>query len=179
MTTAAADVAIRAATPDDAAACRAVYAPFVRGTAVSFETSVPTVEEMATRIAGSSSSHAWLVAVTGDDVVGYAYATRHRERAAYRWACDVSVYLAPSVRGQGLGRALYEALFARLTERGFVTALAGIALPNEASIGLHRAMGFETVGVYRAIGFKFGAWHDVCWLQRSLESPPASPRELS
>lgn len=176
--TAAADHAIRWAGPDDAAGCRAIYEPFVLDTAVSFETSVPTVAEMGARIAAALESHAWLVAVVDGDVVGYAYASAHRSRPAYQWACDVSVYLAPSARGQGLGRALYSGLFSRLVERGFVTALAGVALPNDASLGLHRALGFEVVGTYRNIGFKLGRWHDVCWLQRSLVDVPVVPRDL-
>lgn len=145
---------------------------------MSFETSVPTVAEMGARIAAALESHAWLVAVVDGDVVGYAYASAHRSRPAYRWACDVSVYLAPSARGQGLGRALYSALFSRLVERGFAIALAGVALPNDASLGLHRALGFVDVGTYRNIGFKLGRWHDVCWLQRSLVDIPVVPRDL-
>lgn len=171
---------VRPATPDDAAGCSAVYAPYVRDTVVSFEESVPTVDEMRSRISSVLPTHAWLVAVDpAGDVLGYAYASQHRSRPAYRWACDVSVYLAPPAQRRGLGRSLYGALFARLVERGFVTALAGVALPNDASLGLHRTLGFEDVGVYRNIGFKFGAWHDVCWLQRSLIDLPAVPPELS
>ncbi|MHB8243301.1 MAG: GNAT family N-acetyltransferase, partial [Solirubrobacteraceae bacterium] len=99
-------------------------------------------------------------------------------RAAYRWACEVSVYLEVSRRRTGGGKALYEALFAQLAERGLRMAVAGMTLPNEASEGLHRAMGFEPVGTYRRIGFKQGAWHDVAWMQRALiagEDPPAEP----
>ena len=163
---------IRPAVAADAGACAAIYAPYVRDTAVSFETSPPSAADMAARIA---AAHAWLVADVGGEVVGYAYATRHRERAAYRWACDVSVYLAPPAQGRGLGRVLYTELFNALAARGFVTALAGVALPNDASVGLHRAMGFEDVGVYRNIGFKAGSWHDVLWLQRALGPLPSAP----
>ncbi len=89
-------------------------------------------------------------------MVGYAYATRHRERASYRWATDVTVYVAPQRHRRGVGRALYETLFGLLAEQGFRIACAGITLPNEASVGLHEALGFEPVGVYRRIGFKLG-----------------------
>lgn len=156
---------MRAAGPSDAAGCAAVYAPYVRDTAVSFETEPPSAVDVAARIAGS---HAWLVAESAGSVVGYAYGTRHRERAAYRFACDVSVYLAPGATGHGLGRRLYTALFPLLAAQGLVTALAGVALPNPASLALHRSLGFAEVGVYRGVGFKFGAWHDVLWLQRDL-----------
>ena len=111
-------------------------------------------------------------------VVGYAYGGPFHARPAYRWACEVSVYLELGRRRTGGGRALYEALFARLTERGFRTAVAGMTLPNEESVALHRAMGFQTVGVYRRIGFKHGAWHDVEWTQLALGAgadPPAEP----
>jgi phosphinothricin acetyltransferase len=157
---------IRPAAPSDAAACAAIYAPFVTDGVESFEETPPGETEMARRMA---AAHLWLVAVEDGAVVGYAYGGRHRERAAYRLTVEVSVYLAPAARGRGLGRALYTELFTALAERGFRTALAGVTLPNAASVGLHEAMGFTPVGVFRAVGWKFGAWHDVGWWQRSLE----------
>ena len=156
-----ADRVIRAATADDAAACAAIYAPYVRDTAVSFETRPPSAAEMAGRIARATASHAWLVAGDVGAVAGYAYAGPFAARAAYRWSCEVSVYLAGGRGGAGRGRALYEALFARLAERGYRQAIAGMAVPNEASEGLHRAMGFTTVGTFRRAGYKLGAWRDV------------------
>ncbi len=110
-----------------------------------------------------------------DGVVGYAYGCPHRERAAYRWAADVSVYVAPTHHRQGLGRALYEDLLARLTEQGFQIACAGVTLPNDASVGLHESLGFAPVGVYRRIGFKLGRWWDVGWWQRELRPAGAGP----
>ena len=148
-------------------------------TVITFETVPPTAEEMAARIAASQREHAWLVAQEGSAVVGYAYGGQYKVRAAYAWACEVSVYLEPGLRRTGLGRALYGRLFARLVARGYLTAVAGITLPNPASEGLHRAMGFEPVGTYREIGFKHGAWHDVVWSQRELaprEGEPEHPR---
>lgn len=163
---------IRPATTDDAAACARIYAPYVTDTLVSFETEPPSAEEMARRIEASLAEHAWLVleteGETGPEVIGYAYATQHRTRAAYRWACDVSIYLDQERRGKGAGKALYAALLPILKERGFRRALAGIALPNEASIGIHRSFGFTDVGTYRNIGWKFDAWHDVAWMQLDL-----------
>jgi L-amino acid N-acyltransferase YncA len=169
---------VRDATQDDAAACAAIYAPYVTDTAVSFETQPPSPEEMAERIATASRTHAWLVLEDDGRVVGYAYGGPFHRRAAYRWTCEVSVYLEMGRRRSGGGRALYEALLARLTERGFRTAAAGMTLPNEGSVGLHRAMGFEPVGTYRRVGFKQGTWHDVAWTQRTLadgDEPPIEP----
>jgi L-amino acid N-acyltransferase YncA len=156
----------------DAAACLEIYAPFVRDTSVSFEERVPTVEEFRDRIRSTTATHPWLVLEVEGRIVGYAYASPHRARAAYRWAADVTVYVAPSCRRAGAGRRLYAELLERLRRQGFGVACAGIALPNEASVGLHRAMGFEPVGVYKRIGWKAGAWHDVAWWQ--LELSPAT-----
>jgi phosphinothricin acetyltransferase len=172
---------IRDADPQrDAAVCAEIYAPHVEGSAVSFEERAPDAGEMATRIERYAASHAWLVVEDNGEVIGYAYATAFNERPAYRWSTSVSVYVAEEARGQGVGRTLYEALFARLRERGFRTACAGITLPNEASVGLHEHLGFELVGVNRAIGWKHGAWRDVGWYQLELkpagEAPPAGPR---
>jgi L-amino acid N-acyltransferase YncA len=164
----------------DADACAAIYAPHVEGSAVSFEETAPGAAEMGARIERYGASHAWLVAEREGRVVGYAYATAFNERPAYRWSASVSVYINAQARGSGVGRALYEALFARLRERGFRTACAGITLPNEASVRLHESLGFEQVGLNRGIGWKHGAWHDVGWFQLELappgEGPPPEPR---
>ena len=170
---------VRDAVEDDAPACAAIYAPYVRETAVSFESEPPTPAQMAKRIAVAMSTHAWVVLEDEDRVVGYAYGGQHKARAAYRFSCEVSVYVEQGRRRTGSGHALYEALFERLTARGYRTVVAGMTLPNDASAGLHRAMGFEPVGVYRRIGWKLGAWHDVAWLQRTLgveQDPPTEPR---
>lgn len=173
------ELAIRDAVARDAENCAAIYAPYVLETAISFEARPPSPPEMARRIDAYQRTHAWLVAEHDGRVVGYAYGSPYKERAAYRWSCEVSVYLEPGRRRTGAGRALYEALFARLSERGYRTALAAITLPNPAGEGLHRAMGFESIGVCRRVGWKHGAWHDVAWMQRDLASgddPPAEPR---
>lgn len=169
---------VRSASECDADACAAIYAPYVLDTAITFEIEPPSHAEMARRIAASLHSHAWLVLEAQGAVVGYAYGARLNVRPAYRWSCEVSVYLEMGRRRTGAGRALYEALFARLAERGFRVAVAGMTLPNDASVGLHRALGFEPVGTYRRIGFKHGAWHDVAMMQLVLgggEDPPAEP----
>ena len=170
---------MRDAGEDDASACAAIYAPYVRETAVSFEGESPSPAQMAERIAVATRMHAWVVLEDDDRLVGYAYGGPHQGRAAYRFSCEVSVYVEQGRRRTGSGRALYEALVERLAARGYLMAVAGMTLPNEASVGLHRAMGFEPVGVYRRIGWKFGAWHDVAWTQRALgieQDPPSEPR---
>lgn len=173
---------IRPADPvRDAAACAAIYAPFVRERVVSFEQVAPDADAFAARIAATQATHPWLVAEADGRVVGFAYGCPHRERAAYRWAADVSIYLDPAHHRRGIGRALYEELFARLRAQRIHVACAGITLPNDASVGLHEALGFEPVGVYRGIGWKAGAWRDVGWWQLELlpqlddGAPPPEP----
>ncbi len=170
---------VRDASERDAEACGAIYAPHVTDTAITFETETPLPAAMAVRIATALRTHAWVVLEDQGRVVGYAYGGPFNSRAAYRWSCEVSVYLERGQRRTGGGRALYGALFDRLAERGFRTAVAGMTLPNDASVGLHRAMGFEPVGTYPRIGWKHGTWHDVAWVQRTIatgQDPPAEPR---
>jgi L-amino acid N-acyltransferase YncA len=167
---------IRHADPErDAAGCASVYAPYVRDSVISFEEREPDAADFARRIELISRVHPWLVADDGGELVGFAYASPHRERRAYRWAADISVYVAPHRRGAGLGKALYGALIPLLARQGMRIVCAGITLPNDASVALHRAVGFEHVGTYRSIGWKAGAWRDVAWWQLQLGdgSPPA------
>jgi L-amino acid N-acyltransferase YncA len=159
----------------DAAACASIYGPFVRDSAVSFEDVPPTAEELEQRIERLTMTHPWLVAEEGGVIAGYAYGSPHRERAAYRWAADVTVYVAADMRRRGIGRALYGALFGLLARQGFTTACAGITLPNDASVALHEACGFRPIGIYRRIGWKAGAWRDVGWWQLELASPANGP----
>lgn len=169
---------IRDASSADAEVCAAVYAPYVTDTAISFETVPPSPSEMSGRIAAAARSHAWLVAESAGDVVGYAYGGPFATRDAYRWSCEVSVYLEPGRRRTGAGRALYSVLLPRLVARGFRVAVAKMTLPNEGSVGLHKAMGFQEVGVHRRIGFKNGAWHDVAITQLDLVPGAAAPEPL-
>jgi L-amino acid N-acyltransferase YncA len=171
---------IRSADPDrDAVACAAIYAPHVEDGAISFEEAAPDALALAARIAETQLTHPWLVAELEGEVVGYAYACRHRSRPAYRWAADVSVYVAADHSRTGCGRALYAELLERLRRQRFQVACAGITLPNEASVALHESLGFVAVGVYRRIGWKDGAWRDVGWWQLELApmgvGPPAEP----
>jgi L-amino acid N-acyltransferase YncA len=172
---------IRRADPErDAGACAEIYAPHVADGVTSFEEQPPAAEEMAARIEACSAAHAWLVAEADEELVGFAYAHAHRSRPAYRWAADVSVYVAPSSQGRGVGTALYEQLFEELRDRRMRTVCAGVTLPNEASVALHERLGFAPVGIYKAIGWKRGEWRDVGWWQLHLQPPgeghPAEPR---
>jgi len=167
---------LRAATASDAAAVLEIYRPSIEGSATSFEVVVPSVEEIAARIEKSLARWHWLVAEREGRVLGYAYGTEHRARAAYRWSVEVSAYVHPDGRGRGIGRALYLRLFDELARRGYCQAFAGIVLPNDASVALHRAVGFEPVGVFHRVGRKLGRWHDVAWFERPLgATPPEEP----
>lgn len=165
---------IRAAAPADARAIAGVYAPYVLDTAITFEEVAPEPPEVAARMAAGLP---WLVADDDGGVVAYAYASPHRPRSSYRWSVDVSVYVAPGAQGRGLGTALYDELLPLVAALGYVSAYAGITLPNEASVRLHERHGFQPVGVYRSVGFKLGEWHDVGWWGRRLQEPPAAPAE--
>lgn len=160
---------IRHADPDrDAPACAAIYAPSVAEGVASLEERAPEPHEMAERIRITSRAYPWLVAEIDGEVAGYAYGSRHHDRAAYRWSADVTVYISAAHQRRGVGRALYGALFALLERQGIYELCAGVTLPNDASVGLHESLGFTPVGVYRNVAFKFGRWYDVGWWQLSL-----------
>jgi L-amino acid N-acyltransferase YncA len=173
---------IRLATPEDAPGVQAIYAPVVRETVISFELEPPTVEEIRQRIVKTLGQWPWLVCEREGGILGYVYASQHRTRPAYQWSVDVSVYVHANTRRLGVGRALYRSLFSLLTLQGFYQVYAGITLPNPASVRLHESLGFQPVGVYRAVGYKLGAWHDVGWWQLTLKervTPPKPPLDLS
>lgn len=166
---------VRDATTEDAEACARLYEPFARRTVASFEESPPTAAEMAERIARSRKAHAWVVAEDSGTLLGYAYGGTHRPRSAYRWTTEVSAYVAAPAQGRGVGRALYTHLLRVLEERDYRLAVACVALPNEPSIGLHESLGFQQVGRFSGIGWKFGRWHDVLWFQRALGPGTGAP----
>lgn len=168
---------IRLAAPDDAGWITEIYAQYVRDTVISFELEPPTVEEMARRIETTLQTYPWLVAEEAGQPLGYAYASPHRARAAYRWSCDVSVYVARQAQRRNAGTQLYVRLLDMLEGQGFRNAFAGIALPNAASIALHERLGFAHLGTYRDVGYKLGAWHDVGWWQKILSDAPGAPRD--
>ena len=172
----------RFATPEDAPVIAQIYAPFVEGSAVSFEMLPPDAETMAGRIDKLWPGHPWIVAEEDGRVLGYAYGSPYRERKAYQWAVEVTVYLDETARGKGLGRMLYAVLIDLLIRQGFTKAYGVVTLPNPASAALHEAAGFRPFAVYKDIGFKNGAWHDVGWWERDLATgvtPPADPVPLS
>ncbi|HTI31152.1 MAG TPA: GNAT family N-acetyltransferase [Sphingomonas sp.] len=171
-------IAIRAATAADAEAIAGIYAPYVRTSTISFETEPPSAATMAERMA-SSPLHPWIVAIDEDGLVlGYAYATPYRARAAYRWTVETSVYLAGDQRGKGVGRLLYGRLLATLKAQGFVQAIAVIALPNDWSITMHEAVGFRRAGQLREVGWKAGSWLDIGYWQAELDEPSDPPAEV-
>ncbi|MDH3627608.1 MAG: GNAT family N-acetyltransferase [Acidobacteriota bacterium] len=161
---------LRNATVADAAACLATYGPIVRDTAISFELEVPDRKTFTERIAVALDRYAWLVAEDDDGLLGYAYATAHRDREAYRYAVETSVYVGEARRRGGVGKALYHRLFEVIADRGFYNAYAGVTVPNPASLAFHKACGFVEIGVFPAVGFKLGAWQDVSWWHRNLRT---------
>jgi len=168
-------MALRLATRDDAAAVADIYRPIVASTPISFEVEPPDTQEMGRRIDEALAGHAWLICEHRGEVVGYAYAGRHAARAAYQWSVNTSVYVHSAYQRRGIGRGLYTSLFRILVAQGFVSAYAGITLPNTSSIALHESAGFESVGVYRNAGYKLGKWYGVGWWQRALQAPAATP----
>ena len=169
---------VRVAAEADCEAVAAIYAPYVLETAISFEETPPSAEEMANRIAGTLPTHPFLVFEEAGEVLGYAYAGPHGARAAYRWSANVSVYVSGAAHRRGVGRALYAALFGLLRRQGFHSLFAGITLPSAKSVGLHEAMGFDHVGTYRDVGFKLGRWHDVGYWGLALRNSDTAPSDL-
>lgn len=170
---------IRLAGADDAAAIAAIYAPYVTDTPVSFEEAAPDADEMAARINGGGTGlHPWLIAVEDAAVVGFASSSPFRSRPAYRWTVETGVYLAPPAQGRGIGRALMERMIELLTRQGFAAVVAGITLPNPASVALHERLGFAPCATYRETGFKMGQWRTVGVWARDLAPRLTPPREL-
>lgn len=168
---------IRSAAPDDAAALRAIYAQYI-DTPVTFEYALPTADEFRRRIGTTLAEYPYLVWEQDGRPLGYAYAHRFREREAYRWGAELSVYVDAGAHGRGVGRALYEELMRLLKLQGIRTVYGCITLPNDKSVGLHESLGFAAAGVFHAAGFKNGAWHDVIWYEKALmpfDERPAPP----
>jgi L-amino acid N-acyltransferase YncA len=168
---------IRVADELDAQAIAGIYAPAITDSSTSFELAPPDAQEMWRRVVAIQRQYPWLVYESSKTVLGYVYASTHSERAAYRWSVDVTAYIRHDAHRRGIARALYTALFDILVLQGYRTACAGITLPNSASVRMHAAMGFEKVGVYHNVGYKFGKWHDVGWYERPLAEHVLEPPE--
>ncbi len=172
------DVRIRRAAVEDCTAIAEIYRPHVETGIASFEEVAPDSAEIAKRMAAAGAAYPWLVADADGEVIGYAYASQHKARAAYRFSVDTTIYLAADAIGKGMGRSLYAALLDLLTQQNYVMAFGGMTEPNEASTGLHRAMGFSPVARYPSVGYKQGAWRDVEWWSRPLAAPQTPPAPL-
>lgn len=166
---------LRLATSSDSEAILKIYGPYIRDTAVSFETDVPAVNEFAGRIESICKQYPYLVYLVDDRIVGYAYASRHRERAAYCYDVDVSIYVLPEYHGSGIAYKLYSCLFEVIEQLGYFNAYAGFTVPNEKSEYFHRKFGFKTIGTYHKTGYKFDKWHDVTWLEKSIHAHCEKP----
>ena len=162
---------IRPVQLSDAATIRAIYQPYVTETAITFEIDVPTVQEFERRITKTLTQFPYLVAEVDGKVVGYAYASTYYARAAYDWTTELSIYIAKEACGQGIGSALYTALEEELEAQGYLRFLACIAVPNEASISMHKKRGYIQVAHFPKIGYKFNQWHDIVWMQKTIEGP--------
>ena len=159
---------IRPCRPDDCQAICDIYNYYVENTVISFEETALTVVELEERVAACTRNYPWLVCVADNRLVGYAYANKWQQRSAYRLCAETTVYLRPGETGRGYGRALYQALLPLLHQQGLQVAIAGIALPNEASVKLHESIGFTKVAHYPAVGCKLGRRVDVGYWQKNL-----------
>lgn len=168
---------IRFANLDDAAGILAIYSPYCDRSTISFEIVAPSVEQIAERIATTTAQYPWLVCEIDGEVAGYVYATKIRERAAYRWAVETAVYVATRHHRRRVGQALYSALFSILREQNYFRAYASITLPNPSSVRLHESIGFYSVGVFQRVGYKLDQWLDVGWWQLDLQPDISSPPE--
>lgn len=169
---------IRLARESDAAEILAVYAPYIRNTAVTFECEVPSPEEFRNRIRNISADYPYLVCVSDGIIVGYAYAHRQMERSAYRWNAELSVYLDGTYHRRGIGKALYGALLEILRLQNVQNVYGGVTVPNAPSEALHGHFGFTRLGTYHDTGYKCGAWHDVAWFEKSIGSHGSAPKEF-
>ncbi len=175
---------LRLAQPADAKAILSIYAPYIENTSFTFETEVPSTEAFAERISTYLENYPWIVCEINGQIAGYAYAARHRERAAYQWSVESSVYIHDDFQRAGVARALYQSLFELLTYQGFRNVYAVINLPNDKSVAFHEKLGFTYFATYEQVGYKLGKWKNVGWWRLILNEfgdEPAAPvkfREL-
>jgi L-amino acid N-acyltransferase YncA len=173
---------IRIAKTSDAASILEIYTPYILNTAITFETEIPSLENIEYRIITYQESWPWLVYEIAGTIVGYAYATKHRERAAYQWCVESSVYISDNFQQKGIAQALYTALFEILKYQGCRNVYAGITLPNDKSISFHKKFGFSKIAEYKKIGYKLGLWNTVSWWELKVNeysADPAPPMKFS
>lgn len=166
---------IRAVAIADAKAVLNIYQPYIETTAITFETSVPSLADFTGRIKSNTEKYPWLVAEAEGAIIGYAYASKHRDREAYQWCVESSVYVLEAYHNKGIAKELYSKLFGILQQHGYVNVYAGVTLPNPKSYSFHTKMGFEPIGVYKNIGYKLGKWHDVAWLVKTINEHTIDP----
>jgi L-amino acid N-acyltransferase YncA len=166
---------IRLITESDANDVLDIYKPYVLNTIISFEYEVPTLDEYLQRIKTNTADYPWLVCLHDNKIIGYAYASKHRYRTAYQWSPESTVYLSPEVHRKGIARILYETLFSLLRLQGHFNVYAGVGLPNDKSVGFHKALGFEEIGIFKKVGYKLGNWHDTHWFQLALTEHTLNP----
>lgn len=173
---------IRLINESDAQATLAIYKPYVLNTIITFEHEVPTLAEYLQRIKTNTAEYPWLVCLYNNNIIGYAYASKHRSKAAYQWSPESTVYMSPAFHRKGIARMLYETLFSLLRLQGYFNVYAGVSLPNEKSIGFHKALGFSEIGIFKKAGYKLGNWHDTHWFQLHLSEhilDPPNPKTIS
>ncbi len=169
---------IRTVDIDDSADILRIYSHYILNTAYTFEVDVPTISQFTKRVAEISREYPFIVYVKDGKTVGYAYASKHKERAAYCYDVDVSVYLDTEYLGAGIGTKLYDMLIEMLKKQGFYNAYAGITVPNERSVELHKKYGFEDIGVFKKTGYKFNKWYGVQWMGKALQDYGAQPKKI-
>ncbi len=166
---------IRLITPTDAEAALAVYAPYVLHTANTFEYEIPSLDDFRTKIEKITAQYPWLVCECDGEIVGYAYGSTHRERAAYQWSPESTVYISDKHHRKGIARVLYNTLFALLKQQGYINVFASVLVTNLNSVEFHRAYGFEEIGLFKNIGYKLGEWHTNLWFQYTLQEHVIDP----
>ena len=172
------NIIIRSAKREDVGAILNIYIPFIKDSAVSFETEIPTEEGFWKRIEKYQEKAPWLVCEIKNEIAGYAYSNDHRSRSAYQWSKELSVYVDEKFRKRGIATGLYTALIELLKIQGVLNTFIGITLPNPASVAFHESMGYRPVGVYHNAGFKFGKWRDVGWWEMPIGNLDATPSEI-
>lgn len=169
------NIRIRLANKSDIVSLLHIYAPYVTDTVITFEYEVPTISEFEKRLSNIQKKYPWLVCEINDNIVGYAYASDFREREAYDWSVDFSVYINPQYHRKNIGKALYFSLSELLKLQGYCNIYAGVTIPNIKSESLHESFGFTPIGIYQNVGYKFGSWHDVRWYALKIKEHIQSP----